>query len=337
MPINDELLQEIEKFSDKKLSLKEWDLSDDDVEKLLPALQINPHIKELDLSLNYITNIGAKTLLTNLSNIEVLSLQGNDLDSEGLNELDLTNCKLKTLDISSNPIGDAVDVFANIQTLTELNASECDITDEGAAKLFESSSIEKLDLTTNNISGTSFVNLTNNTTLINLNLSQNDLLSQNLAFIKDNTTLSHLNLTSACIDDKGAGYLAQNKSLKELLLCQCFIGDRGAEFLSQNKTLEKLVLSGNNITEVGKQALDKSSSLIHINLRNNPCTKGMTYLSSLINKPKKEEVKVESPRRSSNSSNSSFENSLEPSPGHSDRSTPPKSPKNTLKTNLKYQ
>ncbi len=347
MPINEQLSQEIKEFSDEKLSLKEWELNDDDVEELLPALQSNPHIKELDLSLNYITSKGAKILLTSLSKIEVFNLQGNDISSEGLNELDLTNCRLRTLDISSNSIGDTISVFSNIPTLTELNASECEITDEGVKKLFSSFYIKKLNLTSNDISGTSFENLATNHTLEILYLAQNSLLADNLKHLINNDTLVTLDLTNTFICDEGANLLAQNTCLQELYLMQCLIRDVGAKAFgeSKNKNLEKLILSNNEITHEGAMVLIKNKFILRLDLTNNPCNRfvDLSFLQKqhytksfdgvfVRNKEQRPTI-TDDDRRSSNSSNSSSENSLGPSSGRR-ATSPPKSSKNTLRPGI---
>jgi hypothetical protein len=254
------------KFTDKKLSLIDNNLTDIDIVILVDALKGNSYIKEIDLSFNNISNQGTYSLAS-ITNLEWLNVSSNNIGPEGCIALSKSN--LITIHISGNPIGNAVGAFASSIKLKELVAAECEINDDMAKPLFLSTLIESLDLSTNKILGLSLEMIDSNIVLKKLNLAQNPLKKENCKYFINNKGLLSLNLTNTVIGDNGAELLARNCSLEELTLIQCSIGDNGVLFLSKNTTLKKLVLLGNNITDRGIEFLARNNSLLYLNLKNN--------------------------------------------------------------------
>ena len=256
------------RFSEPGLCLIDQDIQDQHLTDLVVALKQNTHIKALDLSTNYISDAGA-ALLASIHNLEALNVSENNIGPKGAAILAKSN--LKRLDISANPVGNAIREFAP-SALIELIASECEITDDGAEALFSSGSIKKIDLSSNKITGTSLKQVASNLVLEDLKLAQNPLDPQSLQYCIANVCLVRLNLTSTFIGDIGASHLAQNLSLEELMLSQCAIQDAGAIALSKNKTLKKLILCKNRITNVGVNALASNLVLLHLDLDGNSFT-----------------------------------------------------------------
>lgn len=274
MPIDVSLLLNIEqnRFTDSKLSLVENGLTDDDIIALVKAIKNNTHIQELDLSVNKITARGVKSLAT-LDFLIILNVSANNIGPEGAKFLAKSN--LQKLDISANPIGNSAGEFSLSTHLVELIATECNITDVGAQRLFQSVYIRILDLSTNLIKGTSLEQIPSNVSLTELNLSQNGLSSDCLQYFAANKILVYLNLTNIFIDTTGITKLVENSSLEELILVQCLINDDGARELSKSCTLKRLELFNNRITDTGAKYLFENMTLLYLGLGSNPITSSL--------------------------------------------------------------
>lgn len=270
MPINKIILSKLKRnqIFDRVLSFVDMGITDADAVMLSEALVHSTYVKKLDLHRNEISNDGAKAL-SRVSNIEELDLSSNYIGDDGVTAL--SESGLQDLSISANPIGDAVRKFAASKSLKRLEASQCEITDRGAAKLFSSSSIEELDLSINRIFGDSLAYVVLNTILRRLNLSQNCLTSDSCRYLIDNKTIKQLILSSNYIGDDGAVLLARNNTMEEISLSQCSIGNVGACAFSKNTFLKKLFLFNNKITNDGALALAKNKFLLHLSLQLNPC------------------------------------------------------------------
>lgn len=269
MPISKELLKSIKnnKFTEEELTLVDEELNDEDIFLLVDALKHNTHVKRLDLGVNNISDNGAKSLAT-LMTLESLNISSNNIGPEGINALARSN--LKKLDISANPIGDAVGVLSSSQKLEELVASQCEITDIGAQQLFLSTSIKRLDLSTNELHGSCLKDIGQNRVLEDLDLMQTRLSEESCNYFYSNTALRRLNLTNVLIGDIGASLLAKSTTLRELILMQCSIGDPGAIALSQNNSIRRLVLPSNRIQEAGLEALARNNHFFYLSLNGNP-------------------------------------------------------------------
>lgn len=271
MPLEESLLRRIKQqdFPEGKLSLEGLGITDQDIDVLVSTIKDSPYfqdLQELNLSFNYISSVGAKKL-AELSNLKVLDISSNDVDGTGVSAL--AGMNLQRLNISSNVIGDDIKLLASVTTLTDLIATECHITDAGAECLFQSKHIQKLDLSTNKIHGTSLARIENNFVLNELNLSQNQLCMNFFKCLSSKNALTSLNLTNIFIDAHGLSCLAENRSLRNLILTNCSIDDNCALILSKNTALERLVLSRNNITSKGVEFLAENNTLLYIDLSAN--------------------------------------------------------------------
>ncbi len=259
-------------FFEQKIDLYAQEVTDTDISLLANTLKkYNIQITELLLGANKISDIGVAYLI-HIDSLRTLDISENIVGPKGAQMLAKKDILIK-LNVSANPMGDAIAVFENASNLAELNASQCKITDMGAQSLFLSHSIKKLDLSSNKISGTSLKNIESNQSLNYLDLHQNRLAGEQLCHIVNNSSLKHLDLTSTFVRDEGAKWIAQNTSLETVLLMQDLIGDEGAFALSRNTTLKKLILYSNHITDVGaREFLNPESTLLHLDLCSNKLT-----------------------------------------------------------------
>ena len=138
------------------------------------------------------------------------------------------------------------DCLMNNSTLTELNLSSNEITDEGAETLIEAIQV--------------------NTTLQSLDISHNTIFGDGLSSIsKINSALCKLNLSSNKITDEGAMRLAEaikvNKTLQKLNISKNWISKEGVmrivEACTINRTLHKLVCTHNNLSKSGLAVINE--------------------------------------------------------------------------------
>ncbi|XP_022804757.1 NLR family CARD domain-containing protein 3-like [Stylophora pistillata] len=206
--------------------------------------------------------------------------------------------QIKAIDVSHRGLLGAnalllTNVLMSNTSVTELNFSYNEISDDGAAALSEclkeNTFLTKLDLSRNNIGHAGAAALAEclkkNTSLTKLNLSRNNIGETGAAALaeclKENTSLTNLNLGTSNIGDGGAAALAdcfkENASLTELSLYYNNIGEAGAaalaESLKENTSLMALNLSSNEIGDAGAAALTKclkeNKSLTMLNLDEN--------------------------------------------------------------------
>ena len=137
----------------------------------------------------------------------------------------------------------------NNSTLTALNLSSNNITDEGAKRLAEAIKV--------------------NTTLQELNISMNKITDEGAKRLAEaiqiNTTLQELNISMNKITDEGAKRLAEaiqiNTTLQELNISKNWISKEGVmrivEACTINRTLHKLVCTHNNLSKSGLAAINE--------------------------------------------------------------------------------
>ncbi|XP_048016449.1 NACHT, LRR and PYD domains-containing protein 12-like isoform X4 [Megalobrama amblycephala] len=256
------------------LRLNNCDFTDEGCAALASALRSNPsHLRELDLSGNYLGDSGVKLFSAGLKNphckLEILRLKSCDITGESCAPLALAlrsnPSHLRELDLSGNNLGyRGLKLFSNELKnpqckLEILRLSRCGVTGEGCAALVSAlrsnpSHLRELDLSGNN-----------------LGYSGVKLLSDGLE--KLHCTLDKLKLSHCGVTDEGfaalASALRSNPShLRELDLSGNKLGDRGVMLLSDGLTnphckLEILRLSRCGVTDEGCAALASA-------LRSNP-------------------------------------------------------------------
>jgi hypothetical protein len=276
MKIDTELLSNIYMGShENNLLLEDMNIDDGDLQVIINFLLLNRNITSINLSDNQITDNGIEHLVDFFSNnnhIKSINLSNNCIGEKGIVKLsDIKNNGLTEIDLSSNyNIGDSIGIISKLVQLRKLYASECNITDQGARELFNSSQIESLELCTNKIEGHSFSALKHNTYLSSLNLAQNSIRTDYLHNIV-RTKLIYLNLDSTGIQDEGVSIISRHNYLESLMLGQCMISDHGATILSNTK-LKYLNLFNNYITDISASKLIMNNTLLYLRLMGNPTT-----------------------------------------------------------------
>ncbi|OJW46631.1 MAG: hypothetical protein BGO67_04955 [Alphaproteobacteria bacterium 41-28] len=226
----------------------------------------------------------------------VWSTRGGKSDSEDIADLSgkhaLTNKEFRRLilknmkkreiiDLSQNTFDDETVVkmskaLESNRTVKTLTLAECKINGIQAITLFEkglptNNSLENLDLSHNEITGTGIVSLSRvlprNTALVSLKLSQNpigpDVGPQIGKALEGNHHLKKLELGQVGLDDIALGHIVkglnQNSSLSDFDLSDNPLGNGGAInikwVLHQNNTLQTLDLSRCNIRDAGLEAI----------------------------------------------------------------------------------
>jgi Leucine-rich repeat (LRR) protein len=278
MIFSNELLREIgnNTFIGEVVDLSCQEIDDHGVHSLVDALKKNVHIKSVILRDNQISDKGAVELAT-VAALQCLDISENSLTCEGAKAL--STSLLKKLNVSYNAIKDTgLITFSQNKFLLELKATNCEITDKGAAELFASNNVlKKIDLSCNNIGNTGMTSLALNQSLIELDLSTNQITAEGAVLIAQNKTLKtlsladnkiNLNITKNKVNDEGIRALAKHVALETVNLTQCGINSDVGDF-GNSKTLRALILFGNQINSAAIKGLSKSSTLNFLNLSYN--------------------------------------------------------------------
>ena len=257
--------------------------------QLADALHDTTTVRRLDLSHN---PLGVKDVMTLIMNSKMPSLEDVNMcncsiDSEGICYLTQALCagntKVRKLNLSLNPgiVEDAVALAKLIQSLEEVNMTNCSIDSEGvchlARALCENTKLRVLDLSCNHIGTKGAMAiatlLLNNKPLEEVNMAQCNIDSEGTCHLAkalcENITLSRLDLSHNPIGTKGAVALANTirntKSLEKVHMNSCDIDSEGACHLAQalceNTTLRKLDLDNNPIEE-GRSAKEGIHKLL---------------------------------------------------------------------------
>lgn len=129
-----------------RLVLSNARLEDEDIPNICKYLQQNPHITELDLSGNNITDNGVK-LLVKVTALQVLSLSHNKITDEGAEVL-AQSTSLRSLALFVNKIGDkGAKALAANPNFTSLNLAYNQIGVEGLQALEQNERLRSLVMT----------------------------------------------------------------------------------------------------------------------------------------------------------------------------------------------
>ncbi|XP_051741040.1 ribonuclease inhibitor-like isoform X2 [Ctenopharyngodon idella] len=244
------------------LRLSRCKVTDEGCGYLASALCSNPsHLRELDLSDNYLIKSGLKMLSDLLKDpnctLNTLKLCSCGVTDEGCgylaSALRSNPSHLRDLDLSFNNLGESgLKIISDGLkdpncTLNTLKLYRCEVTDEGCGYLASALRL-------------------NPSHLRELDLSGNNLGESGLKIISDllkdpNCTLNTLKLCSCGVTDEGCGYLASalcsNPShLRDLDLSFNNLGESGLKIISDllknpNCTLNTLKLRGCKVTDEG--------------------------------------------------------------------------------------
>ena len=272
------------------------------VKLIWPVLQKNLVLEKIDLSSNSIRNEGFKYLINGLNNnfiLHVLNVSNNDIDEKGIEYMHnkLMECKLRDLNISSNPISNKGCILLSECTsklklgeIITLNLSNCNINFIAFKQFLKNNignhKIQNLIMTKNNLVSNKWNTLEflNRITLKSISLCECNIVNS----IKDisillerHPTIKFLDFSHNQIDDNlfscFTDYPLHNLSLEELDFSQNFITDEsGVSFFKNlygNRNIQKLNFFDNQLQTLSAKEIIKTllnnRILISINLKCN--------------------------------------------------------------------
>ncbi len=253
-------------------------LTDTQIQLLVNALKKNPSITSLNLSGNNIKDEGAIALST-VDSLKELDVSYNRITAVGAEALAKTD--LQKLSLEANPVvyfrssnekyeqfESMINSFINNKTIMDLNLYCQYIPDSLIAKL-----------------------IAENNTIKTLSISR-DLTDIALDGIKENKTLESLYIPENSITDKGIEYICSNTSLKKLRIDKSEITDIGAKLLSNHQTLDELHIFDSNITYEGAMNFifigsNLTDFIIRTNIKQNMLSKEQCeYIRGLFHEAK---------------------------------------------------
>ena len=253
----------------------------------------------LELTRCKITDVGMNVLeqfiSERMSTLDCIDLSGNESSPWGLYCVAIRNCCVDSLTLGGdygmkeyvNEVTECLQNNTKFQFLRLKN-----ITKEGFKPIFEVRTLQKLDLSKNNLSddGAATISdgLKSNNSLQELYMINNKITSEGAKkvgeAIKVNTTLLKLYIGDNTISDDGAAAISNalhsNNSLQALCLKKNKITSEGAKMVGEaikvNTTLLNLYIPGNTISDDGAAAisdgLKSNNSLQELNMNNNKIT-----------------------------------------------------------------
>ena len=250
----------------------------------------------LELTRCKITDVGMNVLEQFISEImstlDCVDLSGNESSPWGVYCVAIRNCCVDSLTLGGDY---GMKEYVNKVTECLLNNTKFqllklkNITKEGFKPIFEVRTLQKLDLSNNNLSddGAATISdgLKSNRTLLELNLSNNNLSDDGASTISDclksNNSLQELYMSNNKITSEGAKMVGEvikvNTTLQKLDISQNRISDDGAATISDglktNRTLLEINISQNSVADKGAQeiakAIQTNSSLQNVDISKN--------------------------------------------------------------------
>lgn len=279
----------------KLRSLKDEKIQDQHIPGLLSFLQQHPEITVLDLSDNDVGASGA-TMLANNSRLASLNLRGNtNITTVGIIAL-AKNTTLTNLNLShANVTDEDAKILAQNSKLKSLDVGWNSIGDAGASALAENTTLQSLNLEANSLKSNSVFALAKNTTLKNLSIGfaeryAGDISHEAYHELEKTTTLKTLSLAGNNLDADDFALLAKNQSITSLdvaigkNLIFSTLGDEAAVTFAKNSHLEYLDMSHDYISDKGAIALAHSPSLKSLKLDSNKAI-GKTGITALAKNP----------------------------------------------------
>lgn len=267
------------------------------------VLKNNFYLEKLDLSSNSLKNEGMKYIINGLksnSSLQVLILSNNEINEKGIiyMETKLTQCKLKHLDLSLNPINNnGLISLANclsgdiLNEISYLNVSECSLTFEAfrmfIRKLSKNHKLQTLIFNRNNLFSNKWETLQN---------AFSGMALKNLSFgscqigpsIKDiaqvfrrNATIKFIDFSHNQIDDDQfyyfQNYPINNLALEEIDFSNNFISDKSASTFFKNllfnNSIQKLNFFDNQLQNESANAIlelvKRNHNILKINIKCN--------------------------------------------------------------------
>ena len=287
------------------------------IKLITKVLKNNFFLEKIDLSSNSIKNEGMKYIVNGLitnSTLKYLIIPNNEITEKGILYLEskLKICKLKHLNIATNPIGNnGLIALGNclssdkLAEIVSLNVSECSFGFDSfylfIKKICKNHKIQTLICNRNNLSGKKWDLLEDTFKVLSLkSLSLGSCtLGQDMkevsSIFRTNPTLKHLDFSHNQINDENFEsfqlYPKENLILEELDLSSNYITDKGAikffKNLIDNRTLLKMNFFDNHLeNETANVILDmlkSNRSILNINVNcNNISLKYMDEIKNQI-------------------------------------------------------
>ncbi|KAH7855460.1 hypothetical protein Vadar_025090 [Vaccinium darrowii] len=232
-------------------------------------------LRVLDLSSNYL-NSSFPFYLENLKSLEHLNLRYNSFtDLVGLSRLLLTQCNLKSLDMSLNQFGgEMTRSYGNLSGCARYNLemlilSSNEITGALPDWLGQFNHLKYLDLSSNSLSGSIPVSLGQLSNLKILDLSSNHLVGVvNEANFANLTSLEELSIASNFLMCKVTSDWMPPFQVKSLRMGSCKIETGFPQWLQTQKKLSLLDISNASISGTLPQWLNETS-LVSLDLSQN--------------------------------------------------------------------
>jgi Leucine-rich repeat (LRR) protein len=161
-------------------------------------------------------------------------------------------------------------ILGQFASLTDLNLSWSNVTDERTVHLRGLTRLRRLDLSFTKLTGASLANLKNLAQLESLDLTSTAVADSDLAYLKELRKLQNLKLSQTDITDAGLSHLRDLPDLNRLDLsgCQTNITDAGLIVLGGLSQLESLILDDTDVTDAGLPSLSGLVQLQSLSLRN---------------------------------------------------------------------
>ena len=282
-----------------KLNLCMTDICNECLKYLVNILKDCSSLRKLNLGLCSIGDgeIVSKLLESN-SNLKVLDLRSNNLNSKGL--LYLTNflkfnSTLVSLNLTENDIGDSdmeylADMLKINISLKTLKLAMNMISSKGLNLLTNAlktnNSLTELDLGCNDISEVNFLEelFQNNKSLAKINLNHNELVNNEIQklsqLLEKNSSINSIHLASNCFGDDGAYFLAGMLKNNNYLTYINFednhdITEKSIKYFEEifeiNTNLTHLTFWNYNISDEETELIDKRLKINRINKKRLQC------------------------------------------------------------------
>jgi Leucine-rich repeat (LRR) protein len=208
------------------------------------------------------------------------------------------NSYVTKVNLTGNDIGDiGATALAEVSTLEELNLYSNNIQVEGVVAL-ATSNLKKLSLGGNNI-GYDFENkkfhtlteiadaFAKNHHIIDLSFQCCFLSDEAIVeLINKNTSIKALDLISNCLTSECLKFIGNNVGLEKLYLSENDITDEAAKYVMQNTNLKMLWLDKTKITDIGAQLLSTHPTLKELHMLDSEVTinGAQTFIGSNFDK-----------------------------------------------------
>ncbi|XP_008210038.1 leucine-rich repeat and immunoglobulin-like domain containing-NOGO receptor-interacting protein 4 [Nasonia vitripennis] len=231
-------------------------------------IQLNPEIRQLDLSGNRIS--GLHMAFDFYGNLESLDLGSNLIHTLGSNNFRLQQ-RLVSLNLSSNAIRTlAKTALHGLAGLKSLDLSNNNITEMDEQAFRYTSELERLDLSGNSLTSLPSGLLRNLHRIRSLVLSRNSLLEVPASNLALAPSLERLELSDNLVQELAHDSLPSLPALTHLSLANNVLRSVADDAFDRTPGLLQLDLSGNNLTSVPSPALGKLTVLTGLLLSRNP-------------------------------------------------------------------